>query len=144
MNTASHAHPCGSALNSWEALRIIADTATCWINKGTTMKFSPILSAKSLALASALIFGAMGAAQAQGYDQGGSMQQPGDSTQSGTSGREAGGESGYGTKGDDQRNRYDGNRDNPRYGTDRTEIDDKDMYEHSGADGTGPKLKGRY
>ncbi|MGH8763074.1 MAG: hypothetical protein ACREUR_07550 [Nitrosospira sp.] len=105
------------------------------------MKFSPILSAKSLVLASALIFGAVGAVQAQGYDQGGSMQQPGDSTQSGTSG----GESSYGTKSDDQKNRYDGNRDNPRYGSDRTEIDDdKDMYEHSGTDGTGPKLKGRY
>lgn len=108
------------------------------------MKFSSILSAKSLALASALIFSAAGAVHAQGYDQGGSMQQPSDSTQSGTSG----GGSDYGAKGDDQRNRYDSSRrssDNSRYSTDDSEsYDNEGMYDTSGASGTGPKIKGRY
>lgn len=108
------------------------------------MKFSPILSVKSLALASALVFSAMGAAHAQGYDQGGTMQQPSGSSQPGTSGSG----SDYGTKSDDQRNRYDSSQrsgDNSRYRTDGTErYDDKELYESSGTDGTGPKLKGRY
>ena len=106
------------------------------------MKFSPILSAKSLALASALVLGAVSVVSAQGYDQGGSTQKPGDSMQSpGTSG----GGSDYGTKKDDQRTRYDSNRDNSRYSTDGTErYDDKDLHESSGTDGTGPRLKGRY
>lgn len=106
------------------------------------MKFSPILSAKSLALASALIFSAVGVVHAQGYDQGGSMQQPMESTQPGTSG----GGSGYGTKGDDQKSQYESSKrsdDNSRYSTDGAErYDNKD--ESSGTDGTGPKLKGRY
>lgn len=105
------------------------------------MKFSPILSAKSLALTSALIFSAVGSVHAQGYDQGGSMQQPMESTQPGSG-------SGYGTKGDDQKSPYasDSSKrsgDNSRYSTDGTErYDDKD--ESAGTDGTGPKLKGRY
>ena len=103
------------------------------------MKFSPILSAKSLALASALIFSAVGTVYAQGYDQGGSMQQPMESTQPGSG-------SGYGTKGDDQKSQYDSSKrsgDNSRYSTDGTEkYGDKD--ESAGTDGTGPKLKGRY
>ncbi len=106
------------------------------------MKFSPILSAKSLALASALIFSAIGVAHAQGYDQGGTMQQPSGSSQSGTSGSG----SDYGTKSDDQKNRYDSSQrstDNSRYSTDGTErYDDKD--DSAGTDGTGPKIKGRY
>ena len=110
------------------------------------MKFYPILSAKSLALASALIFSAVGVVHAQGYDQGqgGSMQQPMESTQPGTSG--GGGGSGYGTKGDDQKSQYESSKrsdDNSRYSTDATErYDNKD--DSSGTDGTGPKLKGRY
>ena len=106
------------------------------------MKFSPILSAKSLVLASALIFSAAGTVYAQGYDQGGSMQQPMDSMQPGTSG----GGSGYGTKGDDQKSQYDSSKrsdDNSRYSTNSTERDD-DKDESAGTDGTGPKLKGRY
>lgn len=105
------------------------------------MKFSPILSAKSLALASALVLGAVSVVSAQGYDQGGSTQKPGDSMQSpGTSGG-----SDYGTKKDDQGTRYESNRDNSRYSTDGTErYDDKDLHESSGTDGTGPRLKGRY
>lgn len=80
---------------------------------------------------------------AQGYDQGGSMQKPADSTQSGTSG----GSSSYGTKPDDQKSGYGGEqqrpRDNSRYSTDGTErYDDRD--ENQGTDGTGPKRKGRY
>ena len=63
------------------------------------MKFSSILSAKSLVLTGTLIFGTAGIVHAQGYDQGGSTQKPYDSTQSGTSG----GGSDYGTKGDDQK-----------------------------------------
>lgn len=110
--------------------------------KGIIMNFSPILSAKSLALASALVFSAAGVVHAQGYDQGDSMQKPGDSMQSpGTSG----GGSDYGTRADDQKNRYDSNRDNSRYSTDGTErYDNKDLYENEGTDGTGPKLQGRY
>jgi hypothetical protein len=106
------------------------------------MKFSSILSAKSLVLTGALIFGTVGIVHAQGYDQGGSTQKPYDSTQSGTSG----GGSDYGTKRDDQKSGYEGDRrstDNSRYSTDGTErYDDKD--ESAGTDGTGPKLKGRY
>lgn len=106
------------------------------------MKFSSILSAKSLVLTGALIFSTAGMVHAQGYGQGDSTQKPGDSTQSGTSG----GGSNYGTKQDDQKSRYDSNRgssDNSRYSTDGTErYDNKD--ESSGTDGTGPKLKGRY
>jgi len=106
------------------------------------MKFSPILSVKSLALASALIFGAIGVVHAQGYDQGGTSQQPSGSTQSGTSGSG----SDYGTKSNDQKKRYDSSQrssDNSRYSTDGTErYDDKD--DSAGTDGTGPKLKGRY
>ncbi|MDQ3185857.1 MAG: hypothetical protein M3Q16_05220 [Pseudomonadota bacterium] len=105
------------------------------------MKFSPLLSAKSLALASALVF-SVGVAHAQGYDQGGSAQKPADSMQSpGTSG----GGPDYGARGNDQGKRYDSSRDNSRYSTDGTErYDDKDLYERTGTDGTGPKLKGRY
>ena len=106
------------------------------------MKFSPILSVKSLALANALIFSAIGVAHAQGYDQSGTSQQPSGTTQSGTSGSG----SDYGTKSDDQKNRYDSSQrssDNSRYSTDGTErYDDKD--DNEGTDGTGPKIKGRY
>lgn len=136
-------HPCGSALNSWEALRIIAITAiSLGLIKGAIMKFPSILSAKSLVLTGALIFSTAGILHAQGYDQGGSMQKPDNSTQSGTSG----GGSDYGTKRDEKKSGYDGSRrssDNSRYSTDGTErYDDKD--ESAGTDGTGPKLKGRY
>ncbi|MBA2659082.1 MAG: hypothetical protein H0U72_05915 [Nitrosospira sp.] len=106
------------------------------------MKFSPILSVKSLALASALIFSAIGVAHAQGYDQSGTSQQPSGTTQSGTSGSG----SDYGTKSDDQKNRYDSSQrssDNSRYSTDGTERYD-DKGDSEGTDGTGPKIKGRY
>lgn len=113
-----------------------------WIIKGMIMKFSPILSAKSLTLASTLIFGSVGIVHAQGYDQGGSMQQPSDSTQSGTSG----GASDYGTKRDIQKDRYDSSRrsdDSRQSSTDSADNND-DLYQHSSTDGTGPRLKGRY
>ncbi len=106
------------------------------------MKFSPILSVKSLALASALIFSAVGVAHAQGYDQSGTSQQPSGTPQSGTSGSG----SDYGTKSDDQRNRYDTSQrssDNSRYSTDGTERYD-DKNDSAGTEGTGPKIKGRY
>ena len=106
------------------------------------MKFSSILSAKSLVLASVLIFGTAGMVHAQGYDQGGSTQKPTDSTQSGTYGEGAG----YGAKPDDQKSGYGGEqrpRDNSRYSTDGTErYDDRDK--DLGTDGTGPKREGRY
>ncbi|MEO6825498.1 MAG: hypothetical protein ABI167_12385 [Nitrosospira sp.] len=103
------------------------------------MKFSPILSAKSLALASVLLFGSVGIVHAQGYDQGGSMQQPSDSTQSGASE----GASNYGTKRDDQKDSSRRSDDSRQPSTDSADNND-DLYQHSSADGTGPRLKGRY
>ena len=117
------------------------------------MKFSPLLSIKSVALASVLVFGATVAhaqgygpdgSSGSGYDQGGSMQQPSGSTSSGTSG----GGSGYGTSGTDQPNRYDSSRtDRKQYGESsqgsRT-YQDMELYDSDGSGGTGPKLKGRY
>jgi hypothetical protein len=109
------------------------------------MKFSPMVPVKSLILASALTFGA-GMAHAQGYDQGGSMQQPGGSSQSGTSG----GGSDYGTSstgGSSQSNRYDNRTDKSKpgdsYQGSRT-YQDMELYDSDGSGGTGPKLKGRY
>lgn len=107
------------------------------------MKFSSILSAKSLVLTGVLIFGMGGIVHAQGYDQGGSTQKPYDSTQSGTSG----GDSGYGTKRDDQKSGYGSDRrstDNSRYSTDGTERYDDNKDDSAGTNGTGPKLKGHY
>ncbi|SOD41500.1 hypothetical protein [Nitrosovibrio sp. Nv4] len=111
------------------------------------MKFSSILTAKSLALASALVFSAAGAVHAQGYDsdKDDGMQKPGDSTQyPGTSGG-----SDYGTSGTDQRrrdDRTDGSSGegygDPYQGYSRDL--DSGMYDWTGNDGTGPKLKGRY
>lgn len=110
------------------------------------MKSSSILTAKSLALASVLIFSTAGAVHAQGYsDKDDSMQRRGDSMQQrGTSSG-----SDYGTSGTDQRNRYDRPRDsrNDQYSdSDQGYTRDMDdgMYDWSSTDGTGPKIRGRY
>ena len=95
-------------------------------------------------LASVLTFSLAGMAHAQGYDQGGSMQQPSGST--GTSG----GGSDYGTSstgGSSQPSRYDNRPDKSKpgdsYQGSRT-YQDMELYDSDGSGGTGPKLKGRY
>jgi hypothetical protein len=110
------------------------------------MKSSSILTAKSLVLASVLIFSTAGIVHAQGYsDKDDSMQSPGGSMQQpGTSGG-----SDYGTSGTDQRNRYDRPRDSGNGQYDKSyqgytrDVGD-DMYDWSSTDGTGPKIRGRY
>jgi len=113
------------------------------------VKFSPIVSVKSLMLASVLTFGAAGMAHAQGYGQGDSMQQPSGSTSSGTSG--GGSDYGYGTRssaGSGQSSRYDGSRTSGSgYGDSSKSsgtYQDMQLYGDDGSGGTGPKLKGRY
>ncbi len=110
------------------------------------MKSSSILTAKSLVLASALIFSTAGAVHAQGYsDKDDSMQKPGDSMQQpGSSGG-----SGYGTSGTDQQNQYDRPRDSgngqyDQYYQGYTRDVGDDRYDWSSTEGTGPKIKGRY
>ena len=105
------------------------------------MKSSSILTAKSLVLASALIFSTAGAVHAQGYsDKDDSMQRPGDSMQQpGSSGG-----SGYGTSGTDQQNQYGSPRDSDQYYQGYTRDVGDDRYDWSSTEGTGPKIKGRY
>ncbi|HVW65447.1 MAG TPA: hypothetical protein VHB01_10570 [Nitrosospira sp.] len=108
------------------------------------MKFSPIVSVKSLMLASVLTFGITGMANAQGYGQGDSMQQPSGSTSSGTSG----GGSDYGTSGMSQPSRYDSSRTSGSSYGDSSQLkgtyQDMQLWGEDGTGGTGPKLKGRY
>jgi hypothetical protein len=99
-------------------------------------------------LASVLTFSVAGMAHAQGYDQGGSMQQPSGST-GGSTGASGGG-SDYGTSstgGSSQSNRYDNRPDKSKpgdsYQGSRT-YQDMELYDSDGSGGTGPKLKGRY
>ncbi len=106
-----------------------------------------ILSIKSTILATALILFGAGAAHAQGYsaDQ---LESPapygGSAPGSGASSKK----SGYGTKDSGEQGRYgtrgsSGDKYGESYqasGGDR----DKDLYDRSGTNGTGPRLKGRY
>jgi hypothetical protein len=107
------------------------------------MKFSSILTVKFLALVSALVFATVGVVHAQSYpEKDDTMQKPADSTQYPGTSRDD-----YGTSGTDQRNGYDRPSEpgDDQYHSQGYNKDvDTGMYDWSGTDGTGPKIKGRY
>jgi len=107
------------------------------------MKFSSILTVKSLALISALLFAAAGSVQAQSYpEKDDTMQKPADSSQYPGASRDD-----YGTSRTDQRKGYDSASESAddQYRSQGYNKDvDTGMYDWSGTDGTGPKIKGRY
>lgn len=106
-----------------------------------------ILLIKSAVLATGLIFFGAGAAHAQGYsaDQ---LESPapygGSAPGSGASGKE----SDYGTTDSGEQGQYGTRRSSgDKYGGSHqgsSRNRDKDLYDHSGTNGTGPRLKGRY
>lgn len=107
------------------------------------MKFSSILTVKFLALVSASVFAAVGVVHAQSYpEKDDTMQKPSDSTQYPGTSRDD-----YGTSGTDQRKGYDSASESgdDQYRSQGYNKDvDTGMYDWSGTDGTGPKIKGRY
>ena len=109
------------------------------------MKFSSIFPVKSLALFSALVFAAVGVVHAQSYpEKDDTMQKPADSTQ--YPGTPDTSRDDYGTSGTDQRKGYDSAPEpDDQYRSQGYNKDvDTGMYDWSGTDGTGPKIKGRY
>src|SRR5687768_15899224 len=107
------------------------------------MKFSSILTIKSLTLISALVFAAGSSVHAQGYsEKDDTMQKPADSMQYPGTSRDD-----YGTSGTEQRKRYDSGSQSgdDQYRSQGYNKDvDTGMYDWSGTEGTGPRIKGRY
>ena len=108
-----------------------------WIeNKGMIMKILPIVAA--------MIFGTAGLANAQSYDSGKqdpmSEQQRQESSQQGTSSSNT---SGYGTTGS-QQNASGSKSSSSQYGGSYQEGAKVELYDDDSANGTGPRIKGRY
>lgn len=106
--------------------------------KGMDVKI-PALT-KSCVLASVLALGVATAANAEHDKDGSSQKKPYESRDYPS----ATPETGYGTSGDTQEKRYKerSGTDSGQYSSDQYRGDD--LYDHTGNEGTGPKLKGRY
>ena len=129
--------PYATALNSGLAQPNIVDTALLLDQKkGLMMKILPIVAA--------MIFGVAGVANAQGYDsdKGDPMteQQRRDSSQQGTGSSNTSGYGGSGSQqGDSSRKSS-----SSQYGGSYQSGVDVDLYDQDAANGTGPRIKGRY